>query len=281
MARLGMRCLMDELNALQDDGLVIPEVGYWAKRKYHFLKRYLDLLSTGMKNRWKHRIYIDLFSGAGYAKYSGTKTIVPTSSLLAATTKTPFTFMHLCERDSAKCNALKVRIDRHSNGAKYKIHEGDANTCVDDILNGVPIRDSLSIAFVDPFGLHFDFESARKLSQRKVDLIVLLADNMDAMRNWKAYYESNPQSSLDRFIGEPGWREAFNSTPTDKLAEQFRNRYKDQLSTLGYRFFETLQVQNSHDRDIYTLLFASEHQKGLEFWDMAKSVDESGQTSLF
>ena len=51
-----------------EDGLIIPEVGQWAKRKYHFLHRYLDIFATGMKNKWRRRIYVDLFAGAGFAR---------------------------------------------------------------------------------------------------------------------------------------------------------------------------------------------------------------------
>lgn len=263
------------------DGLATPEVGTWSRRKYHFLQRYLQLFSTGMKNKWEHRQYIDLFSGAGYARIKDTEKVVPTSALLAAQVDCPFTFLHLCEQSEENCQALKKRLARHAPEAKYNIYCGNANEKIDDILKGIPLRRTLAVAFIDPFGLHFDFETARKLSTRKVDLIILLADNMDAMRNWKKYYEMNPDSSMDRFIGEPGWREAFNKSSTDRLPEKFRLRYIEQLRTLGYRFFETLQVQNSSNRDIYSLLFATGHELGLKFWDEAKAVDEGGQKHLF
>ncbi len=266
---------------LSDDGLTTPDVGWWAKRKYHFLERYLRIFSTGMKNSWEHRQYIDLFSGAGIAKIQGTGELVFTSSLIAARMQDPFTYLHLCEQDQSNCDALKKRIEKHAPTSKYNIYKGNANENIDEILKGIPLRKCLAVAFVDPFGLHFDFETARKLSARKVDLIVLLADNMDAMRNWKCYYEANPNSNLDRFIGESGWRDAFNNSPKEKLPEEFRKRYTEQLRTIGYSFFETTQVQNSNNRDIYTLLFASAHQLGLKFWDEAKSVDETGQRELF
>ena len=234
-----------------------------------------------MKKSWQHRQYIDLFSGAGMAKIQGTGELVFTSSLIAARVQDPFTHLHLCEQDQGNCEALKTRIEKYAPGSRYSIYQGNANDNINQVLEGVPRQKCLAVAFVDPFGLHFDFETARKLSTRKVDLIVLLADNMDAMRNWKCYYEANPDSNLDRFIGESGWRDAFNNSPKDKLPEQFRNRYMEQLRTLGYEFFDTTQVQNSSNRDIYTLLFASAHKLGLKFWDQAKSVDEGGQRGLF
>jgi hypothetical protein len=50
-----------------DDGLYIPEVGPWSENKYEILHHYNHMFSTGMKNRFHNRIYIDLFSSAGIA----------------------------------------------------------------------------------------------------------------------------------------------------------------------------------------------------------------------
>lgn len=266
---------------LEDDKLVIPDIGWWAKKKYHFLENYLKIVSKAMKDKWPHRQYLDLFSGAGIARIKGTGELVMTSSLIAASVDNQFSFLHLCERDQENCIALESRLRRYSPECKFKIYQGDANDCIDQVMDGIPKRNCLAVAFVDPFGLHFDYETARKLSTRKVDLIVLLADNMDAMRNWKKYYESNPESNLDRFIGESGWRDAFNNSPTERLPEKFRLRYIEQLKKLGYQFFETTQVQNTSNRDIYTLLYATEHPLGLKFWDEARAIDEKGQRNLF
>ena len=51
-----------------DDGLYIPEVGPWAENKYEVLHHYNYMFSTGMKNRFHNRVYIDLFSSAGIAR---------------------------------------------------------------------------------------------------------------------------------------------------------------------------------------------------------------------
>lgn len=276
-----MKCHMQQPHDLSTDGFTTPNVGWWAKRKYHFLERYLRIFSTGMKNSWEHRQYIDLFSGAGVAKIQGTGELVFTSSLIAARMQDPFTYLHLCEQDQSNCDALKRRIEKHAPTAKYKIYQGNANESIDEILNGIPFRKCLAVAFVDPFGLHFDFETARKLSARKVDLIILLADNMDAMRNWKKYYEDNPESNMDKFMGESGWRKEFNNTPNDNFPEKFRKRYIERLRTLGYKHFGTERVQNSRNCDIYTLLFATANPRGLDFWEKAQSVDEAGQRNLF
>ncbi len=42
----------DNLN----DGLLAPEVGGWAQKKYKLLQMYNELFATGMKNRWGTRV---------------------------------------------------------------------------------------------------------------------------------------------------------------------------------------------------------------------------------
>jgi beta-lactamase superfamily II metal-dependent hydrolase len=57
----------DYLIAAPDDGLPAAEVGPWAVEKYRRVGMYAEIFSTGMKNRWDCRAYIDLFAGPGHA----------------------------------------------------------------------------------------------------------------------------------------------------------------------------------------------------------------------
>jgi three-Cys-motif partner protein len=264
-----------------DDGLALPEVGRWARRKYHFLSRYLTMFATGMKNKWPERHYIDLFASAGLAKLRDGGEIVESSTLLAARVPDAFTGLHLCEREPALVEALKRRLAERGAASRSRIVLGDVNQRVDELLRHVPSRGALSVAFADPYGLHLDFETVAKVAAKRCDLIILLADNMDALRNWAAYYQDNPTSSLDRFMGEPGWREVLAATATDRQAEALRNRYCDRLRELGYLHFGFERVQNSRGRDIYTLVYASRSPVGLKFWNEAAKVDEGGQRSLW
>ena len=54
---------------VDDDGLITLEVGGWAETKYRLLALYNELFSTGMKNKWDQRVYIDLYAGAGYSAF--------------------------------------------------------------------------------------------------------------------------------------------------------------------------------------------------------------------
>ena len=64
---------------VDDDGLMTPEVGGWAETKYRLLALYDELFSTGMKNKWDQRVYLDLYAGAGYSRIQGTSTFLKAS----------------------------------------------------------------------------------------------------------------------------------------------------------------------------------------------------------
>ncbi len=264
-----------------EDGLVIPEVGAWSRRKYHFLGRYLQAFTTAMKGKpqWKELHYIDLFSGAGVAKLRGSGQLVYSSALLAAQTENPFTQLHLCDANQDNVSALAARLAKFPQPMPPRILQGDANQLIHKLLEPVPARDALCMTFVDPFGLHFDFDTARAIATRRSDLLVLFADSMDALRNWSAYYNENPNSSLDRFMGESGWRTLLDK-PKQKAAQELRSRYREQLKKIGYEYFREVPVANANDRDIYTLLFASRAKIAVQIWDKLSLKDEFGQQSL-
>lgn len=264
-----------------DDGYVIPEVGVWAKRKYHFVGRYLDAFTKAMRKKWPELHYIDLFAGAGVARIRDSSELVASSTLLACTRSHPFTQIHACDRDKENVTALRHRLGLFQHAKLPRVLHGDANVVVRDLLAGIPRTNALCVTLADPFGLHLDFDTIKAVSALKTDLIVLIADNMDAMRNWAKYYYDNPNSSLDRFMGEPGWRSILSSVPAERGAERLRKRYMEKLKDdCGFQYFDQILVQNSNDRDIYSLLFASRAKEALTIWDGISAIDEGGQRDL-
>jgi three-Cys-motif partner protein len=65
------------------DGKVTMPVGPWAREKYNLLRTYTELFARGMKNKWAHRVYLDLFSGPGKVNIRGTGTVLLGSPLIA------------------------------------------------------------------------------------------------------------------------------------------------------------------------------------------------------
>jgi len=52
----------------RDEDGYLPEVGPWAEVKYEHVQRFATMFSTGMRNKWRTRVYVDLFTGAGTAE---------------------------------------------------------------------------------------------------------------------------------------------------------------------------------------------------------------------
>ncbi len=269
---------MFELPAPQDDGLFIPTVGEWSRDKHYFLMRYIDAFVTAMKDKpWEGLHYIDIFAGAGIERLKDSKELDWGSPMIAAQAPNPFTKLHLCDDDAQKFSPLKERIDKIRPDSQ--ILRGDANERVHEILNDIPDR-TLSLAFLDPYGLHLDFDTLRALAKRRADLVIFFPDHVDALRNWEHNYLDNPDSNLDRCLGKGSdWRSIISETPRSRLAEVLRELYVDQISSLGYTEFEYERI-SIKKRPLYVLIFCSRSKLAAKLWRGISQKKPDGQRTF-
>lgn len=269
---------MPELPPPTDDGLYCSEVGAWSKQKHHFLWRYLNAFTTAMRKKWPERHYIDLFAGPGIERIKGTNDLDWGSPLLAAQTHNPFTQLHLCEKIPKTYDALKKRLELLKFPNEPVLTQGDCNDKVHAILAGIG-QGALSLAFLDPYGLHLDFRTVEVLAQRKTDLIIFFPDRLDVLRNWDIY-DSMPESNLDRFMGlGADWRAIRDNIPREGRAEALRKLYEEQLKKLGYDHFEHERISNDN-HPLYLLIFCSKHSAGSKIWRRTSLIKPDGQRSL-
>ncbi len=257
--------MTNELPLPVDDGQLIPEVGPWSYDKHYFLWRYLNAFTTAMgKKKWEGLHYIDLFAGAGIQRLEGSNRLEWGSPLLAAQAKRPFARLHLCEKNKKKCGALRERLKQFQHPADPQLVLGDANKKVTEIVNTIP-SGALSLAFLDPNGLHLHFSTVQALASRKSDLIIFFPDRLDALRNW-GFYRKSRDSNLDHFLGtDVDWRSAFEQVPNDKLPEVLRRLYENKLRTLGYAYFESERIC-AYGNPLYLLIFCTKNAAGLDIW---------------
>jgi hypothetical protein len=123
---------------VEDDGLFCPEVGPWAEEKYRLVALYDELFSTGMKNKWGKRVYIDLYAGAGYSRIQGTSMILKSSPILALTVHQPFDNYIFCEKDDEALDALKKRTAGIAPRAHVDFVAGDCHAQIDTICSLIP-----------------------------------------------------------------------------------------------------------------------------------------------
>jgi three-Cys-motif partner protein len=253
----------------KDDGLVTPEVGTWSRAKYHYLLRYLDAFTCAMagKPQWRNGLYfVDLFAGAGAVRIRGTQTVLRGSALIAAMHAPPLAKVLCVEQDGDRASALEKRLAQLLPKAAYGVTRGDANDVVVDVLAGVPAENSLSAVFVDPYGLGIRLTTLQAVALRRADLIILLADHMDAIRNWRTYYMGNPESVLDGLLGASGWRAALSHAAAESQSSVLRGLYEAALRSIGYSYIDFKPIANSRNRVIYCLVFASASPTGLRLW---------------
>ena len=152
---------------VDDDGLPCPEVGAWSETKYRLLALYDELFSTGMKNKWDQRVYIDLYAGAGYSRIQGTKTILKGSPIIALTVPNPFDKYIFCEESPELLAALKARVERIAPRCSVAFVPGSCDSAIgticDEIPKGSPGNKVLSLCLVDPFDFGIKFETLQRL----------------------------------------------------------------------------------------------------------------------
>ncbi len=269
---------MFKLPPPKDDGLLIPEVGQQSKDKHYFFRRYVDAFTTAMRDKWELH-YIDLFAGAGIERLRDSNELDWGSPLIAAQAPSPFGLLHLCEKDGGKFAALKARVERFRPDSQL-IH-GDANENVHEIVARIPTKRTLSLAFLDPYGLHLDYETLKSLSAIRADLIIFFPDHLDALRNWERNYLDNPRSNLDRCLGPGGnWRSLLEKAPPEHQAERLRDLYVRQLQErLGYTHFEYQRICYKQ-HPLYLLILCARHPRAAEFWRKIAQIGPNGQRHM-
>jgi three-Cys-motif partner protein len=269
---------MVDLPVPTDDGLCIPEVGEWSKDKHYYLSRYIHGFTTAMKDKkWGGLHYIDLFAGAGIERLKKSQTLEWGSPLIAAQATYPFDGLHFCDKDKEKHEALKKRVQKIRPDAQILL--GDVNKRINEIVRGIPDR-ALSLAFIDPYGLHLEFETLKILSQKRADLIIFFPDHLDVLRNWKKYYLENPDSNLDRCLGKQAdWRALTKKIPPDRLGEKLQELYIQQIKSLGYTEFEYERIYNQN-KPLYRLIFCARHKAASKIWRGISGKKHNGQRSF-
>ena len=265
-------------NALhaEDDGLICPDVGGWAEEKYRLLALYDGLFSTGMKHKWDQRMYIDLYSGAGYSRIRGTKTVLTGSPIIALTVADPFDKYIFCEERPDLMAALKARVERVAPRAKATFVPGNCDTAINEICAAIPKGSSnnkvLSLCVVDPFDFGIKFETLRRLSAVFVDFVVLLAIGMDANRNYANYVEGH-STKIDEALGNTQWRARWKAEGIriSEFRSFLANEFSTSMASLGYlkKPLDRMKLVRSAEKNLplYYLALFSRNEMAYHFWD--------------
>jgi three-Cys-motif partner protein len=250
----------------KDDGLPVRDVGPWTEEKLFFWNRYIEITTTAMVGhpKWPAGlVYVDLFAGPGVCRIEETGKRIPGSPLIAANSPKPFARILACERDSNRAAACRRRLAQEGSRTECHVIEGDCNEQVHKLVGMIPAG-ALTLAFIDPTGLHARFVTIETLSKHgPVDLLLLFADAYDIVRNVDLYFK-DPDSNLDQVLGpDSNWRERWEQMgdrSSTSIRRMFAGLYREQLARyLGYRVFREKTMKSTHGA-LYRLIYASKHE---------------------
>jgi three-Cys-motif partner protein len=280
----------DHSELVPDDGLISPEVGAWSEDKHRLVSLYSTLFSSGMKDKWAKRIYIELYAGAGRSRIRQTSKIIVGSPLLALKVKDPFDKYVFCEEDPANLEALKFRVGQTAGDKNVAYVRGDCNERTAEILSKIPpgSRDEtvLSLCFADPFDIGLRFETIRALATaRYVDFLILLALGMDANRNYELYVKEDADK-VDKFLGSDTWRERWATARWDavRFTRFLADEFTKSMATLDYippPFYTMKEVRSSEKNlPLYRIALFSRHERAYRLWDQVLKYS-TDQTSFW
>ncbi len=265
---------------LASDGLPAIGQGPWSRDKLHFVSRFAEMFSTGMKNRWHTRLYVDLFAGPGLCLDKTTGEEFEGSPMLALGCKTPFTHLYLNDQNHDFVNALKQRQEAKFPDSQVSYYGLDCNEAASAIYRSLP-SGALVLCFIDPWTYEVTFDSLAALCQhRSIDLIVTFHSTA-IKRN--AHHEI---AAVDKFLGDETWREEYFAAEGDPsrphthiLIETFTASLRKRL---GFTHFgEPEVIRNTNSAPMFYLLFASRHPRGLDFWSKSSNRTSHGQRKMF
>ncbi|MBI4726834.1 three-Cys-motif partner protein TcmP [candidate division TA06 bacterium] len=276
---------------MEDDGLITPEVGIWAKGKYLLMQNYADIFTRSMKDKWDTLVYIDLFAGAGRSKIKSTGEIVESTPILAIKLSNKFSKYLFCDSDEAKLKALQKRVENgeHNIDASYIV--GDVNMSTEAIIDNIPVpgKDNkvLTFCFTDPYKLdNLSFNTIEAIAKaRRTDFLVLIPTDMDAKRNADTY-KGPSNNNVEKFIGYSDWRDRWEKfkVPNANFGLFVLGEFSKHMGDLGYKQnedHESVLVRNQQRKaPLYRLAFFSKHDLGKTFWKETKKYGNP-QTNMF
>lgn len=265
----------DYFVSAQDDGLITNPIGPWAEDKYRYVGMYAEMFSTGMKNKWPRRLYLDLFSGPGYSRERDTGRVVLGSPMIALSLPDPFDAYVLSDENPEALDVLRTRVARLDRQLPVTYIPGDANVAVArivEVVSATPSKSTLSFCFIDPYKLNIHFQTVQRIAEgRAVDFLILLALYIDANRNIQ-WYVGDDNPTIDLFLGDRTWRPRWKTAERagDSIVKFLANEYSARMGQIGYltMTLEDMVKVRTHDKrlPLYYLAFFSKHAKGLEFW---------------
>lgn len=243
-------------------------VGSWVPdMKHTFLAKYVEGTRRA-REKFKQRVYVDLFCGPGRIQVKGEAATRPGGAQVAwahsLLDDVAFTSCFVGDLDAERASACAERLT--AMGAQATAFPGAAESTVDQVLGRIP-RSALCLAYLDPYNLQYlSFSVIEKLARLNFVDFAVHFSTMDLRRN--VLMEYNPERA--RFdAAAPGWRDhidplAFVRGDAD---EAFFDYWCGLVRGLGFLISHRMPlVRDEGNRPLYHLVFFSRHELPNRIW---------------
>ena len=271
-----------------NDKLPIRCVGSWAIQKLYLLYQYFAIFANGMSKKWKGKInYIEICSGPGRCvarssrqEFDGTALSVILSDEFININKALF-----FDINDKVVNSLNNRLSSLSiSNAKAFIGDYTKPQTILQLIKAELNKDSLNLVVIDPTdcSVPFSFIAGIQNIIPKMDLIMNVAVGTDYNRCVRNTLQNPDQykkaiQKYCSFLGDDRFYDKIHLNDTDsELRATFLDTFKHSLQSIGFTHFDFKAVEN-----FYHILFATQNDRGIDFWEKATKYGYDGQGSLF
>lgn len=250
------------------------EIGRWSEVKLDIIEEYAGAYSRIMAGQQFNTFYIDAFCGSGMHVSKDTRESVMGSPLRVLDAPKPFGQYYFVDLEGKKIEFLRELCRKHfPERTNIQFKTSDCNCLLRQLLPGLHYKNyDRLLCFLDPYGLHLQWDIIKMMGQNKISDIVLNFPIMDANRNvlWKREIPDDESARrFNDFWGDESWRNvAYETKQTlfgdeshkrlganKAIADAFRHRLQN---VAGFRYVpQPIPMRNSTGATVYYLFFAS------------------------
>ncbi len=257
-------------------------IGKWSVEKLGLLQKYLSAyINVLIKQPWcKGYEYIDAFAGTGKPKKKEEEEYIDGSPGIALGLNPPFTQYHFVEQSDWRVEKLKQLEKEYSNSRSIAIYHSDCNKILrEQILPQLPYTSmKRAIAFIDPFGMEFEWQTMEEVAKTKTIEIFLnfpnMAINREVLRKNLNKISESAKIRLNRFWGTEDWLDSFYQEEEtlfgpEKIkkhlsGKEFGKVFKQRLEEIFPYCSDPILMVNSNNAPLYCLLFAGHNKTGVK-----------------
>lgn len=273
----------------------IDTIGEWSQNKLGLLKKYLEAyLVILAKQDWcKGYEYIDAFAGTGKPQSRDAEIFVDGSPRIALSLKKPFTQYHFIEESSWRVKKLE-ELEKEFVNRNISIYQGDCNKILTEkILPQLNYATKKrAIAFIDPFGMQFHWNTLEAIAKVKTIEIILnfpvMAINRNVLKRNQKIITDKERKRLDLLWGTKDWMfDLYEEDHTLFGVEQKKKKmsgkemgkvFKKRLSEIFQHCTDPVLMVNSNNAPLYCLMFAGHNAKGAKIAsDIFKKFEQTRQ----